>query len=143
MNTVSTNESGDVLKGTTLEVYRFVLKSAKPVGVREVQRGAKLSSPSVATYHLSKLEEAYLLKRENGSYVVNRVLLENSIRVRHLLLPRYFFYLLFAIAALTYELLVIWPAVISREYYFTIVLTVIFIAIFSYETAKTALKKGI
>ncbi len=42
------NEAGTVLKGTTLEVYRFLLKSGKPVGVRGVQRALNLSSPSLA-----------------------------------------------------------------------------------------------
>lgn len=49
------DEAQDKLKGTTLEVYRFLLKSNKPVGAREIQRNLKLSTPSLAVYHLSKL----------------------------------------------------------------------------------------
>lgn len=66
MNSEVTDESKEVLKGTTLEVYRFLLKSRKPVGTRELQRAMNFSSSSVATYHLSKLEDAGLLKREKG-----------------------------------------------------------------------------
>ena len=69
------DKSDDVLKGTTAEVYRFILTVGKPVGVREVQRALNLSSPSLALYHLSKLEEVGLLKRENGNYVVDKVVL--------------------------------------------------------------------
>ena len=36
------------LEGNTLNVYAFVVKEGKPVGPREVMRGANLSSPSTA-----------------------------------------------------------------------------------------------
>jgi predicted transcriptional regulator len=65
MSSDQVDQTKDVLKGTTLEVYRFLLKSNKPVGTRELQRALNLSSSSVATYHLSKLEDAGLLKRES------------------------------------------------------------------------------
>src|SRR5512139_552229 len=83
------DQSKDVLKGTTLEVYRFLLKSSKPVGTRELQRALNLSSSSVATYHLTKLEDAGLLKREAGGFTVSKYLLENSIKVNRFLVPRY------------------------------------------------------
>ena len=54
------------LKGTTLDVYRFMIKNNKAVGAREVQRALNLSSPSLAVYHLSKLEEIDLIKKTNG-----------------------------------------------------------------------------
>ena len=38
----------DDLEGSTLNVYAFVVKEGKPVGPREVMRGANLSSPSTA-----------------------------------------------------------------------------------------------
>ncbi len=69
------DETHDNLKGTTLEVYRFLLKSNKPVGARELQRALNLSSPSLAAYHLSKLEETGLAKNENGEFVVSKNLL--------------------------------------------------------------------
>jgi DNA-binding MarR family transcriptional regulator len=75
------DESKEVLRGTTLEVYRFLLKSNKPVGTRELQRALNLSSSSVATYHLTKLEDAGLLKREMGGFTVSKFLLENSVKV--------------------------------------------------------------
>jgi predicted DNA-binding transcriptional regulator len=57
-------DASDVLKGTSLDIYRLLLKTGKPLGIREVQRALNLSSPSVAQYHLVKLEQAGLLKRE-------------------------------------------------------------------------------
>ena len=68
MSSVAADESKEVLKGTTLEVYRFLLKSSKPVGTRELQRALDLSSSSVATYHLSKLEDAGLLKGKQAGF---------------------------------------------------------------------------
>jgi DNA-binding transcriptional ArsR family regulator len=121
------DESKEVLRGTTLEVYRFLLKSSKPVGIREVQRALNLSSSSVATYHLSKLEDAGLLKRQDGGFTVNKFLLENSIKISRFLIPRYFFYSIFAIAVLLLELTVMKPTLVYREYVFSVVATFIFI----------------
>jgi DNA-binding transcriptional ArsR family regulator len=132
--------SKEVLRGTTLEVYRFLLKSSKPVGIREVQRALNLSSSSVATYHLSKLEDAGLLKRQEGGFSVNKFLLENSIKIRRFLIPRYFFYAIFAIAVLLIELTIMKPPFLYREYVFSLVATGILAFFFCYETAKTWLR---
>ena len=134
---MSADESKDVLRGTTLEVYRFLLKSSKPVGIRELQRALNLSSPSVATYHLSKLEDAGLLKRQDGGYTVDRFLLENSIKISRFLIPRYLFYAIFAFAVLLIELTLLRPPVLTREYVFFVAATAIFTLAFCYETVKT------
>jgi DNA-binding transcriptional ArsR family regulator len=127
----------DVLKGTTLEVYRFLLKSSKPVGTRELQRALNLSSSSVATYHLTKLEDAGLLKREAGGFSVSKYLLENSIKVSKFLVPRYFFYAVFAVAVLAIELTVLRPAALYQEYVFSLVATAVMVVFLCYETVKT------
>ena len=44
------------LEGNTLTVYAFIVHTDKPVGTRDVTRGASLSSTSVAHRHLQKLE---------------------------------------------------------------------------------------
>ena len=134
------DESKEVLKGTTLQVYRFLLKSNKPVGIRELQRALNLSSSSVATYHLSKLEDAGLLKRQDSGYTVNKFLLENSIKISRFLIPRYFFYSIFALAVLILELTVMAPAALYREYVFSVIATVVFVFFFVYETVKTWLR---
>jgi DNA-binding transcriptional ArsR family regulator len=138
--TLAVDESKEVLRGTTLEVYRFLLKNSKPVGIRELQRALKLSSPSVATYHLTKLEDAGLLKKENGTYTVCKYLLENSIKISRFLVPRYFFYSIFALVILVVELTLMMPAIVTREYVFFVTSTGIFVFFFCYETAKTWLR---
>ena len=130
----------EVLRGTTLEVYRFLLKSNKPVGTRELQRALNLSSPSVATYHLSKLEDAGLLKREGGGFTVSKFLLENSVKLNRFLIPRFLFYAIFAVAALALELTLMKPAQLTREYVFSVLVTGILALFCTYETIKTWLR---
>jgi len=120
-----------------------LLKNDKPLGIREVQRALHLSSPSVAQYHLSKLERAGLLKRESGNFVVNKVLLENCVKISRFLIPRYLFYSVFAAVVLLIELTLFRPDVFSREYFFTTIATATFVVIFCCETAKVWLKRSL
>jgi DNA-binding transcriptional ArsR family regulator len=136
-------EREEVLRGTTMEVYRFLLKSSKPVGAREVQRALNLSSPSLATYHLSKLEETGLLKKESDGFIVNKVILEDSIRIKRFLVPRFLFYSFFAILALAFELTLFRPSVITRQYFFFVAVTFVCALIFCFETARTWAKGGL
>jgi len=133
-------ESTDILKGTALDIYRFMLKTRKPLGIREVQRALNLSSPSVAQYHLLKLEHVGLVKREMGDYVINKVLLESSIKISRFIVPRYLFYSIFAAVVLLIEVTFLKPDFLYREYFFAVIATVIFLLIFCYETAKVWLK---
>jgi hypothetical protein len=114
----------------------LLLKANKPLGIREIQRTLKLSSPSIAQHHLARLEEACLVKREYGDYVINRVELENCVKISRFLIPRHLLYLMFAIAVLVLELAVLEPLFIPG-YGISVAAVVIFIVIFSYETIKT------
>ncbi|MBE3116149.1 hypothetical protein IMZ68_03015 [Candidatus Bathyarchaeota archaeon] len=132
--------ASEEIEGNTLNVYAYVAKEGRPVGTRDVTRGANLSSPSVAQYHLSKLEHAGLVKREMGNYTINKVLLESCMKISRFLVPRYLFYSIFAVVILLIELTFLKPDVLSREYFFSTVATAIFVLIFCYETAKVWLK---
>lgn len=136
MRRLTEKESTDVLKGTALNIYRLMLKTNKPLGVREIQRALNLSSPSVAQHHLSRLESVGLIKREWGNYVINRVMLENCVKISRFLIPRYFFYSLFAAIVLVLELTVLQPNVLYQEYVFSVIAAIIVIVIFCYETIK-------
>jgi DNA-binding MarR family transcriptional regulator len=138
-----TSEEAEVLRGTTLKVYRFLLKRDKPTGVREIQRALNLSSPSLAAYHLSKLEEAGLLRREKGDYIVNKVFLESMIRIRRTLIPRHLFYSVFTVSALIMELTFLKPYTLTSAYFFSTTVTLISALAFCYETAKTWIKGGL
>jgi hypothetical protein len=139
---LGSDKNDEVLRGTTLEVYRFFLKSGKPIGVREVQRSLDLSSPSLAMYHISKLEEAGLLKHENGDYVIDKVVLEDTVKISHFLVPRYLFYAIFTVAALIIELTLLKPQIITSGYFFATVVIGVCAAAFCFETIKTWIKSG-
>jgi len=134
---MSSEDVEDILKGLTLKVYRYVLKNDKETGVREVQRALKLSSPTLAVYHLEKLEQAGLIKRGASGYIVDKVYLRNLIRFRRLLIPKYFFYALFFTLAAVAELTVFRPTVFSREYIFALIITLAAAASYLYETVMT------
>jgi DNA-binding transcriptional ArsR family regulator len=130
------NESSDILKGNALEIYRFVLKTKKPLGIREIQRALKLSSPSVAQYHLNRLESAGFVKKEAGNYVIDRITLDSCVKISRFLIPKYLFYSVFAAVALIIDLTFLVPDVLAREYFFSIFVIGIFLVIFCYETIK-------
>ena len=66
-----TEETENQLNATAFHTYVYLVKAGKPVGPREVMRGADLTSPSVAYRNLQKLMDLGLvLKDEYGNYVV-------------------------------------------------------------------------
>jgi len=94
------------LEGLTLIVYLYVAKKAKPVGPRDVTKGANLSSPSVAYRHLQKLEDAgYLTKNAYGEYIVNRKApIKGRVWIGTNLFSKMWIYALIFLAALIVEL---------------------------------------
>lgn len=94
------------LEGTTFTVYSYVVKESKPVGPREVMRGANLSSPSVAYRHLQKLEDLGLLeKNEEGRYIVKeKAKISGYLWIGRTLVPRLMFYSLFFTGILSAEI---------------------------------------
>ncbi len=98
------------LKGTTLQVYLYLLKHEK-AGVREIQRDLNLSSPSVASYHLDKLIDMELVgKDEYGRYYIIKKadisVLESYINILGYTVPRLIFFALFFTSLLiTYTIL--------------------------------------
>ena len=94
------------LEGTTFTVYSYVVKESRPVGPREVMRGANLSSPSVAYRHLQKLEDLGLLeKNEEGRYIVKeKAKISGYLWLGRTLVPRLIFYSLFFTGILSAEI---------------------------------------
>ena len=88
------------IKGTTLDVYFYLLRKKEPAGVREVQRSLGLSSPSVSSYHLDKLENLEVIRKNRfGNYEISKKIdigaLNQFILIRNLTLPRFLFYAIF------------------------------------------------
>jgi hypothetical protein len=105
------------LEGNTLTVYAYVAREGKPVGTRDVTRGANLSSPSVAHRHLQKLEALGLIERnEYGDYVLKeKANISGHIWVGRNLVPRLMFYSLFFTGAFCSEIIIILLSYFTRS----------------------------
>ncbi|MCD6263664.1 hypothetical protein J7L60_04575 [Candidatus Bathyarchaeota archaeon] len=83
-----------LLKGKTLLVYLYLLRRSNEegVGVREVQRMLGFSSPSVASYHLQKLVDLGLVRKERGQYLLAREvrvgILRHFVMIGRFMLPQ-------------------------------------------------------
>jgi predicted DNA-binding transcriptional regulator len=128
-------KSGEVLHGKTLLVYRFIISKNEPVGVREIQRKLKFSSFSLAQYHIDKLKNEDLIKEETGGYIADKVILKNLVRFRSMLIPRFFFYLIFTFGFIV-ELTVLLPPIITKEYLVAVMFTLAASVAFGIETYK-------
>jgi hypothetical protein len=97
------------LTGNTLIVYAYVVGESRPVGTREVMRGANLSSPSVAHRHLQKLETSGLIeKNKSGDYVLKeKTGVSGHVWVGRNLVPRLMFYSFFFMGAFGAEIAII------------------------------------
>ncbi len=130
------------LRGRTLRTYLFILKGAKPVGVRELQRALNLSSPSVAFHHLEKLERLGLVeKNQYGEYALIKnvdvnVLLAFS-QVGRFLVPRFIFYAMFFTTLLLGYFLIFG----SNANIFAVAFGVFSTAFAWYETVRTWKKR--
>jgi len=129
------------LRGKAWKVYWLLLKSGRPLSVREVQRILGFSSPSVASHHLEQLRELGLVQKQHsdGNYVlVSEVkigVLRHFVKLGRLLFPRYFFYAVFSTTCYIFYLLFLSPA-FSRENVFILLFGAIVTAIFWYEAIR-------
>ncbi|HZW56501.1 MAG TPA: hypothetical protein VFF30_09455 [Nitrososphaerales archaeon] len=128
------------LGGTTLKVYRILYAEGKPLGLNEIQKRARLSSPSVAHYHLSKLINQGLVSEKEDGYVAERAIFENTIRIRRSLVPLQTTFALFFGTTLVGLLLFVRPTSLSSLYALALIVNVAALAIFVYQTYD-ALKK--
>ncbi len=94
------------LAGNTLSVYAYIVRENRPVGTRDVMRGANLSSSSVAHRHLQKLEMLGLLeKNEFGDYILKeKASVSGHVWVGKNLVPRLMFYSFFFVGAFGAEI---------------------------------------
>lgn len=115
------------LKGTTFRVYRHILKKG-PIGTYAVQKALGLSSPSVAQYHIKKLIELGLVREEGGGYLVDKIVLDNIVRIGNLTIPSQTASVAFFCASLFILLLLLRPAVVTSLYFFALVIDFVALA---------------
>ena len=103
------NPSSEELEGITLSVYLYVVRKDRPVGPRDVMRGAHLSSPSVAYRHLQKLEDlGYLQKDKYGEYLTkDKARVRGYVWIGRRMLPKMLVYSLIFMSILIVELVVL------------------------------------
>jgi hypothetical protein len=104
------------LEGNTLNVYAYIVHAAKPLGTREVTRGAHLSSTSVAHRHLQKLEDMGLIeKNEYGDYILKeKKSIEGHVWIGRNLVPRLMFYSFFFLGAFATEISLILSSYLTK-----------------------------
>jgi hypothetical protein len=104
-----TTTDTEALDGKTLSIYSYLVKEGKPVGPREVMRATNLSSPSVAYWHLQKLESIGLVQKNSyGEYTIKeKVGVSGHLWIGNKLVPRLICYSLFFLGVVATELLLI------------------------------------
>ena len=125
------------LKGTTFWVYRFFLRQSDPVGISDVQKALGLGSSSVAEYHIGKLLQMGLVKEEKGGYVIDKVVVDNVVRIRRVSVPVQAAYVLFFAVTLSMLLVLFRPAEITSGYFLALAVNVAALLISLYEAWKT------
>jgi hypothetical protein len=135
--------ANDEIEGNTLAVYAYIVHSARPVGTRDVTRGADLSSTSVAHRHLQKLEGMGLIEKTvYGDYVLKeKASINGHVWVGKNLVPRLMFYSFFFMGAFAAEVsiillsLVVKDLVIQVSFYFLVGMTAVAMVLFFVEGA--------
>ena len=133
--------ANETLEGNTLSVYAYIVHADKPVGTRDVTRGAELSSTSVAHRHLQKLEGLGLIEKNcYGDYILKeKASINGHVWVGKNLVPRLMFYSFFFLGAFAAEVsiillsLVIKDLVIQISFFFLTGMTAAAMALFLVE----------
>lgn len=84
--------SSDEISKTSLRIYVYLLEGGGPMGVRDIARALDMPASTVL-YHLRKLEELGLIKRDINGYSVSKVMLLNGFTIiGRRLVPRLIIY---------------------------------------------------
>jgi hypothetical protein len=136
-------ESEEELNKSTFQTYVYLVKAGKPVGPRDVMRGANLSSPSVAYRNLQKLIDLGLvLKDEYGNYVVKeKTGMKGFVWVGRTLIPSSAIFGFIFIGVLIAELTVLLPhlllgASVQGAFWLLIIVTLVAAIIFLVEAVR-------
>lgn len=128
------------LNAATFQTYVYLVRVGKPVGPRDVMRGANLSSPSVAYRNLQKLIDLGLvLKDEYGNYVVKeKVGLKGHVWVGKSLIPRFTVFGFIFLGVLIAEIAILAPHLffgspVEGSFWLLTVITIVAAVIFLVE----------
>jgi hypothetical protein len=136
-------EPEDKLTATGMRTYIYLVKAGRPVGPREVMRGAKLTSPSVAYRNLQKLIDLNLVSKDQYSnYVVKeKVGLNGYMWIGKRLVPRFILFGLVFLAVLAIEIAILmlhlWTdSSVEGSFWLLTIVTVVSAVVFLIEGLK-------
>jgi hypothetical protein len=136
-------EPDEELNATTFQSYLYLVKVGKPVGPRDLMRGANLSSPSVAYRNLQKLTDLGLVvKDEYGNYVVKEKKgMKGYVWLGKTLIPSFAVFGFIFVGVLIGEIAVLIPhllvgAPIEESFWLLTLLTIITAVIFLVEGVR-------
>ncbi|MGD0071110.1 MAG: hypothetical protein ABSB71_06110 [Candidatus Bathyarchaeia archaeon] len=136
-------ETEEDLNATTFQTYVYLVKVGRPVGPRDLMRGANLSSPSVAYRNLQKLMDLGLVvKDEYGNYVVKeKVGMKGFVWVGKTLMPSFAIFAFIFIGVLIAEIAVLIPHLlfgspVEEAFWLLTVVTVVSAVIFLVEALQ-------
>ena len=129
------------LEGNALAVYSYIVHANKPVGTRDVTRGAGLSSTSVAHRHLQKLEDLGLIEKNAYSdYILKqKASISGHVWVGRNLVPRLLFYSFFFMGAFGAEVTILvfgffsFGLVPDLSFFYLTLMTAVAMALFLFE----------
>ena len=131
------------LNATTFHTYLYLVKVGRPVGPRDLMRGANLSSPSVAYRNLQKLMDLGLvMKDEYGNYVVKEKLgMKGYVWIGKTLMPSFVIFGFIFVGILIAEIAILIPhlivgASIQGAFWLLTVVTVVAASIFLLEAVR-------
>ena len=140
-------EPSEELNASAFQTYLYLVKVGKPVGPRDVMRGANLSSPSVAYRNLQKLIDLGLVvKDEYNNYVVKeKVGKKGYVWVGKTLLPSFVIVGFIFLGILIGELAVLIPHLIrgvpiQESFWFWIITTTLAALLFLVEAVRFRMK---
>jgi hypothetical protein len=135
--------SQEELNTTLFYTYVYLVKAGKPVGPRDLMRGADLSSPSVAYRNLQRLVDLGLVaKDEYGNYVVKKKTgLKGYVWVGKTLLPSFAVFGFIFVGVLAAEIAILIPHLLAHvsveeSFWLLTVVTIVSAVIFLVEALR-------
>lgn len=136
------------MNASAFHTYVYLVKAGKPIGPREVMRGANLTSPSVAYRNLQKLIDLGLVTKDEYSnyFVKKKVGLKGHIWLGKTIVPRFIVFGLIFVGVLIAEVAILLPHLlfatsVEGSFWLLTVLTVITAVVFLVEGSRFKKKR--
>jgi hypothetical protein len=142
-------ENTEELNQTLFDTYVYLVRANKPVGPRDLMRGANLSSPSVAYRNLQRLIDIGLVAKDDyGNYIVKKkVGLSGYFWIGKTLIPRFAVFAIIFVGVLIAEIAVLIPHLVAgsgveESFWLLTVVTIVSAVIFAIEGLRFRKKKS-